>query len=73
MGEGTTLLARDLLELAASVMRQLPQVKPVGLFNVSPKCFQSFADTVSQEPQVQRRRPSPRQITQAEEAIYWPR
>jgi hypothetical protein len=30
-----------------------------------------FADKVGQEPQMRRPRPSPRQITQAEEAMLW--
>jgi len=33
--------------------------------------FHSFADKVGQEPQMRRPRPSPRQITQAEETLLW--
>jgi hypothetical protein len=71
MGEWTTVLVQDRLELAAGVMRQMPGVKPVGFFNAWPEYFHSFADKVGQEPQMRRPRPSPRQITQAEEAMLW--
>jgi len=71
VGEWTTMLVQGRLELAAGVMRQLPGVKPVGFFNAWPEYFHSFADKVGQEPQMRRPRPSPRQITQAEEAMLW--
>ncbi|WP_394227067.1 DUF6362 family protein [Paracoccus marcusii] len=71
MGEWTTAQVQDRLELAASVMRQMPGVMPQGFFNAWPEYFHSFADKVGQEPQMRRPRPSPRQITQAEEAMLW--
>ena len=71
MGEWTTAQVQDRLELAAGVMRQMPGVIPQGFFNAWPEYFHSFADKVGQEPQMRRPRPSPRQITQAEEAMLW--
>ncbi|MCE8537930.1 hypothetical protein KBY27_10720 [Ruegeria pomeroyi] len=64
-------MAQDRLELAADVFAQLPAVKPQGYFNAWPEYFHSFADQVGQEPQMRRPRPSPRQITEAEEAMLW--
>ena len=71
MGEWTTAQVQDRLELAADVFAQLPAVKPQGYFNAWPEYFHSFADQVGQEPQMRRPRPSPRQITEAEEAMLW--
>ena len=71
MGEWTTAQVQDRLEIAAGVMRQMPGVMPQGFFNAWPEYFHSFADKVGQEPQMRRPRPSPRQITQAEEAMLW--
>jgi hypothetical protein len=71
MGEWTTEQVQDRLELAAGVMRQMPGVMPQGFFNAWPEYFHSFADKVGQEPQMRHPRPSPRQITQAEEAMLW--
>ena len=71
MGEWTTAQVQDRLELAAGVMRQMPGVMPQGFFNAWPEYFHSFADKVGQEPQMRRPRPSPRQITEAEEAMLW--
>ena len=71
MGEWTSAQVQDRLELAAGVMRQMPGVMPQGFFNAWPEYFHSFADKVGQEPQMRRPRPSPRQITQAEEAMLW--
>ncbi len=62
---------QDRLELAADVFAQMPAVKPQGYFNAWPEYFHSFADQVGQEPQMRRPRPSPRQITEAEEAMLW--
>ena len=59
------------LESAADVFSMLPDVKPKGYFNAWPEYFHSFADKVGQEPQMRRPRPSPRQITQAEETLLW--
>ena len=71
MTEWTTAQVQDRLELAADVFAQLPAVKPQGYFNAWPEYFHSFADQVGQEPQMRRPRPSPRQITEAEEAMLW--
>lgn len=71
MTDWTTAQVQDRLELAADVMRQMPGVMPQGFFNAWPEYFHSFADQVGQEPQMRRPRPSPRQITQAEEAMLW--
>ncbi len=71
MGEWTTAQVQDRLELAAGVMRQMPGVMPQGFFNAWPEYFHSFADKVGQEPLMRRPRPSPRQITEAEEAMLW--
>ena len=71
MGEWTTVQVQDRLELAAGVMRQMPGVMPQGFFNAWPEYFHSFADQVGQEPTMRRPRPSPRTITEAEEAMLW--
>lgn len=67
----TIARVQDRLELAADVMRQMPGVKPQGHFNAWPEYFYSFADKVGQEPKVSRPRPSPRMITEADEAMLW--
>ena len=71
MTDWTTAHVQDRLELAADVFAQMPAVKPQGYFNAWPEYFHSFADQVGQEPQMRRPRPSPRQITEAEEAMLW--
>ena len=71
MTDWTTARVQDRLELAAGVMRQMPGVMPQGFFNAWPEYFHSFADQVGQEPQMRRPRPSPRQITEAEETLLW--
>ena len=71
MTEWTTGRVQERLELAADVFAQLPGVKPQGYFTAWPEYFHSFADQVGQEPQMRRPRPSPRMITQAEEAMLW--
>jgi hypothetical protein len=71
MTDWTTAQVQDRLELAADVFAQLPAVRPQGYFNAWPEYFHSFADQVGQEPQMRRPRPSPRQITEAEEAMLW--
>jgi len=71
MAEWTTAMVEDRLESAADVMRQLPSTKPQGFFNAWPEYFHGFADKVGQEPKMQRPRPSPRQISQAEDAMLW--
>ena len=69
--EWTRACVQDRLESAADVFRSLPEVKPQGYFNAWPEYFHSFADQVSQEPRMKRPRPSPRAITEAEEALLW--
>jgi Domain of unknown function (DUF6362) len=59
------------LESAADVFSMLPEGKPQGYFNAWPEYFHSFADKVGQQPKMRRPRPSPRQITQAEETLLW--
>ena len=59
------------LESAADVFRSLPGVMPQGFFNAWPEYFHSVADKVGQQPQIRRPRPSPRQITEAEETLLW--
>lgn len=71
MGEWTTTRVEDRLESAADVYRTLPGVMPQGFANAWPEYFHSFADKVGQGPQMRRPRPSPRQITEAEEALLW--
>ena len=62
---------QDRPELAVDVFARLPGVRPQGYFSAWPEYFHSFADQVGQEPQMRRPRPSPRQITQAVEAMLW--
>lgn len=78
MTDWTTGDVQDRLESAADVMRQLPSVKPQGYFNAWPDYTYSFADQtysfadqVGQEPEMKRPRPTPRAITECEEAILW--
>lgn len=71
MTDWTIARVQDRLELAADVMRQAPGVKPQGYFNAWPEYFHSFADKVGQEPKMRRPLPSPRMITEADEAMLW--
>ena len=71
MAEWTTAQVQDRLESAADVVRQLPGVMPRGYFTAWPEYFHTFADQVGQEPRMRRPRPSPRAITEAEEAMLW--
>ena len=71
MGDWTPAMVDARLESAADVFRSLPEVKPKGYFNAWPEYFHSFADKVGQQPQMRRPRPSPRQITHAEETLLW--
>ncbi|MBL4557661.1 MAG: hypothetical protein JKP98_12805 [Rhodobacteraceae bacterium] len=45
--------------------------KPQGYFSAWPEYFHSFGDQVGQEPRMRRPLPSPRMITEAEEALLW--
>ena len=67
----TITRVQDRLELAAGVFKQMPGVKPQGYFNAWPDYFHSFADQVGQEPVMRKPRPSPRMITEADEAMLW--
>lgn len=71
MGDWTPATVDARLESAADVFRMLPEVKPQSYFNAWPEYFHSFADKVGQQPQMRRPRPSPREITQAEETLLW--
>jgi hypothetical protein len=71
MADWTPSKVEDRLESAADVFHALPAVKPQGYFNAWPEYFHSFADKVGQEPEMKLPRPSPRQITEAEEAMLW--
>ena len=59
------------LEAAARVMRAQPRVGPRGTFNAWPAYFHEFADKVGQQPEMRRPLPSPRAVTEAEEAMVW--
>ena len=67
----TRAMVADRLELAAEVMKSLPPVRPQGYFNAWPDYAASFGDQVGQEPRLKRPLPSPRMITQADEAMLW--
>ncbi|AXX98655.1 DUF6362 family protein [Profundibacter amoris] len=71
MNDWTMTRVQDRLELAAGVFRQMPDVKPQGYFNAWPDYLHSFADQVGQEPKMRQPRPSPRMISQADEAMLW--
>jgi hypothetical protein len=71
MAEWTTTQVADRLELAADVFARLPGVKPQGYFSAWPEYFHSFGDQVGQEARMRRPQPSPRDITEAEEALLW--
>ena len=59
------------LEAAARVMRAQPRVGPRGHANAWPTILHDFADRVGQEPKGRRPQPSPRAVTEAEEAMQW--
>ena len=71
MTDWTIARVQDRLELAADVMRSAPGVRPQGYFNAWPEYFHSFADKVGQKPKMRRPLPSPRMITEADEAMLW--
>ena len=71
MAEWTRTQVQDRLESAADVMRRLPGVKPQGYFSAWPEYLHGFADKVGQEPEMTRPRPTPRDISRAEEALLW--
>jgi len=71
MAEWTRAMVADRLDLAADVMRALPPVRPQGYVSAWPEYLSSFADRVGQEPRMRKPLPSPRMITQADEAMLW--
>lgn len=71
MAEWTRAMVADRLELAAEVMKSLPPVRPKGYVSAWPEYLSTFADQVGQEPRMKKPRPSPRMITQADEAMLW--
>jgi hypothetical protein len=64
-------MVADRLELAADVMRSMPPVRPQGYVSAWPEYIPTFADQVGQEPRMKKPLPSPRMITQADEAMLW--
>jgi len=71
MGNWTRAMVADRLELAADVMKALPAVRPQGYFNAWPEYLHSFGDQVEQQPRMRKPLPSPRMITEADEALLW--
>ena len=67
----TRATVADRLDLAADVMRSMPPVRPQGFVSAWPDYVSTFADQVGQEPRMKRPLPSPRMITQADEAMLW--
>ena len=67
----TRAMVADRLELAAEGMKSLPPVRPQGYFNAWPDYAASFGDQVGQEPRLKKPLPSPRMITEADEAMLW--
>ena len=69
--EWTRAMVADRLDLAADVMRSMPPVRPRGYVSAWPEYVSTFADQVEQEPRMKKPLPSPRMITQADEAMLW--
>jgi hypothetical protein len=69
--EWTRAMVADRLDLAADVMRSMPSVRPQGYVSAWPEYVSTFADQVEQEPRMKKPLPSPRMITQADEAMLW--
>lgn len=69
--EWTRAMVADRLDLAAEVMKSLPPVRPQGYVSAWPEYVCTFADQVGQKPRMKRPLPSPRMITQADEALLW--
>ena len=67
----TRAMVADRLELAADVMRSMPPVRPQGYVSAWPEYISTFADQVGQKPRMKKPLPSPRMITQADEAMLW--
>ena len=71
MAEWTPETVADRLETAADVFAALPGVRPQGYFSAWPVYAHSFGDKVGQEHTMLRPRPSPRAISDAEQALLW--
>ncbi len=71
MANWTRAMVADRLDLAVEVMRAMPPVRPQGYVSAWPEYLSSFADKVEQEPKMKRPLPSPRMITEADEAMLW--
>ena len=71
VNDWTRAMVADRLELAADVMRSMPAVRPQGYVSAWPDYVSTFADQVGQEPRMKRPLPSPRMITEADEALLW--
>src|SRR6056297_1943795 len=69
--EWTRAMVADRLDLAADVMRSMPPVRPQGYVSAWPEYLSTFADQVGQEPRMKKPLPSPRMITDADEAMLW--
>ena len=69
--EWTRAMVADRLDLAADVLRSMPPVRPQGYVSAWPEYVSTFADQVEQEPRMKKPLPSPRMITQADEAMLW--
>ena len=67
----TRAMVADRLDLAAEVMRAMPPVRPQGYVSAWPAYLSTFADQIEQEPRMKRPLPSPRMITEADEALLW--
>ncbi|WP_075220701.1 DUF6362 family protein [Acuticoccus yangtzensis] len=71
MAEWTRADVEARLESAARVMRSQPGDGPRGTFNAWPTYLHDFADKVGQKPETRRPTPSPRAISEAEDAMLW--
>lgn len=71
MDEWTIKQVQDRLESAAAVFAQLPAVKPKGFFTVWPEYLHTYGDKIGQKPRMRRPWPTPRQISEADEAMLW--
>ena len=69
--EWTRAMVADRLDLAAEVMQSMPPVRPQGYVSAWPEYISTFADQVSQEPRMKKPLPSPRMISEADEAMLW--
>ena len=67
----TRAMVADRLDLAAEVMWALPPVRTKGYVSAWPDYVSTFADQVEQEPRMKKPLPSPRMITEADEAMLW--